>query len=165
MREGERPEFDWSRSYSLARISGLSPEHKSFLFKVINQLLPTQERVSRMQPDKSSACRLCRAAPADTLHHAIYTCEANKSAAEAMLTCAKVYAPSLTSEGSLYLEAEVEDPFSLPTMTILMEGLELIWNNRMKLLVTSKESMKVELEASRRGAGGSGTLGPSWPTL
>ena len=145
--EEQKPEVVWSRSYSLARMKGLSPEQKSFMFKVLHQLLPTQERVNRIHPDKSSSCRLCRAAPVDTLHHAIYTCESNKSAAEAMLSCAQVYAPSLTSEGSLHLEAEVLDPFTLPTVLILATGLELIWNNRMKLLITSKASMKAELEA------------------
>ena len=145
--EEQKPDMVWGRSYRLARTKGLSPEHKSFLFKVLHHLLPTGERVNRIQPEKSSACRLCRAAPEDTLLHAFYSCEANKTAAEIMLRCAQVYAPSLTPEGSLYLELEVQDPFALPTVTILVTGLELIWCNRMKSSVTNIASMKAELEA------------------
>ena len=71
------------------------------------------------------------------MHQTIYKCEANKSA-EVMLPCAQVYVPSLTSYGSLNLQA----------VTILATRLELICNNRMKLLITSKAIMKAELEAS-----------------
>ena len=64
-----------------------------------------------------------------------------------MLRCAQMYAPSLTPEGSLYLELEVQDPFTLPTVAILFTGLEHIWCNRMKSLATTVTSMKAELAA------------------
>ena len=37
--EGRLPGIDWSQSYSLARKFGLSPEQKSFNFKLIQSLL------------------------------------------------------------------------------------------------------------------------------
>ena len=71
---------NWGRSYSLARLKGLSPDHKSVLFKLLHQLLPTGERVHRLQPNKSPACTLCRTGPVDTLLHACTECEANNAA-------------------------------------------------------------------------------------
>ena len=111
------------------------------------RLLPTGERVNRMQPIKSPACSHCRATPVETLHHSIFTCQANHLAAEAMLRCAQRYSPSLTSNGLLLLELEVQDPFTLPTVAIIAAGLQLIWTNRMKSQVTSLASMRAELQA------------------
>ena len=66
-----QPEVNWGRSFSLARLKGLSPDNKSVLLKVLHQLLPTGERVARLQPIKSPVCSLCRTEPVDTLLHAI----------------------------------------------------------------------------------------------
>ena len=42
------PGVDWRRSFSVARLKGLSTDQKSFLFKLLHQLLPTGERVHRL---------------------------------------------------------------------------------------------------------------------
>ena len=141
------PGVDWSRSFHLARLKGLSPDDKSILFKVLHQLLPTGERVNRLQPNKSPACSLCSAAPIETLHHAIFICEANKPAAQAMLRYAQCYDPSLTPNGLLHLEVDAQDPFNLPTIAIISTGLQLLWKNRNKSQSTSLASMRAELEA------------------
>ena len=141
------PGVDWGRSYRLSRLKGLSPDDKSLLFKVLHQLLPTGERLNRLQPNKSSACSHCRATPRDTLVHAIFTCEANQQAARAMLKWAQCYDPSLTPLSLLHLEVEAQDPFNLPTVTIIVTGLQLIWNNRVKSQGTSVSSLRAELEA------------------
>ena len=41
------PSVDWQHVWRLARLPGLGPENCSFLFKLIHQLLPTQERIAR----------------------------------------------------------------------------------------------------------------------
>ena len=46
--EGRLPGIDWSQSYSLARKFGLSPDQKSFNFKLIQSLLPTRDRLARI---------------------------------------------------------------------------------------------------------------------
>ena len=71
------------------------------------------------------------------MQHAIFLCEANKLAAAAMLRSAQCYSASLTADRLLQLDVEVLDPFTLPTVTIVATGLELIWRNRMKTTATS----------------------------
>ena len=90
---------------------------------------------------------MCKAGAEDNLHHAIYACEANMHAASIMLKCAQCYAVSLTPAGSLRLEVEVQEPFSLPKVTILATGFEHIWSNRQKSVSTSEASMRAELQA------------------
>jgi hypothetical protein len=140
---------DWRRSFSLARLKGLSTNHKSFLFRLLHQLLPTGERVHRLQPTKSAACKLCRTAPVENLHHSIVACEANSLAAGLVLRCAQVYSPSVSPSGLLHLEVEAPDPFALPTVAIIATGLELIWSRRMQQppAATSEATMRAELEA------------------
>ena len=143
------PVVDWRRSFSLARLKGLSTNHKSFLFRLLHQLLPTGERVHRLQPTKSAACKLCRTAPVENLHHSIVACEANSLAAGLVLRCAQVYSPSVSPSGLLHLEVEAPDPFALPTVAIIATGLELIWSRRMQQppAATSEATMRAELEA------------------
>ena len=107
------------------------------------------KRVNRLQPAKSSACSVCRTGHIDTLQHAIFNCEANKCSAAAMLKCAQCYSPGLTADGLLRLEVDVQDPFTLPTVTIIATGLELIWTSRMKTTTTREAAMRAELQATR----------------
>ena len=101
----------------------------------------------RLQPAKSPAYSLCRTGQVDTLLHAVFNCEANNRAAAAMLRCAQLYSPSLSADGLLRLELEVEDPFTLPTVAIIATGVDLIWTNRMKTTTTSEAAMWAELQA------------------
>ena len=117
------------------------------MFKLLHQLLPTGERVNRLQPAKSSACSVWRTGEVDTLQHAIFSCEANKLAAAAVLRSAQCYSPSLTADSLLRLEVEIQDPFTLPTLTVIATGLEFIWSNKMKTTATTEAAMQAELRA------------------
>ena len=64
-----------------------------------------------------------------------------------MLRCAKVYAPSVSAASLLLLEVDAQDPFALPTVVIIATGIELIWKNRLKSVVTSEAAMRAELVA------------------
>ena len=50
------PDTDWERSWMLARLPGLGPENVSFLFKIMHQILPTQESVVRTSPRTNPEC-------------------------------------------------------------------------------------------------------------
>ena len=52
------PETDWENCWRLARLPGLGPELSTFLFKLLHQILPTQERVSRTNPATGPMCKL-----------------------------------------------------------------------------------------------------------
>ena len=54
--EERNPDFPWSESYRLCRVKGLSPENKSFLFKLLHTLLPSKERLHHLTPTISPLC-------------------------------------------------------------------------------------------------------------
>ena len=48
-----QPEVNWGRSFSLARLKGLSPDNKSVLLNVLHQLLPRERERERESSDYS----------------------------------------------------------------------------------------------------------------
>ena len=141
------PNIQWADSYRLSRLPGLSPASKSFLFKLIHQLLPSRARVNRIIPANNPLC-WCENGEAETYLHCFFTCVKNKEAADAMLRCAKVYDNELTEERSLTLQVRADEVFMLATITILTTGLELIWANRLIKKTTSLYMMRAELECA-----------------
>ena len=57
--EESRLDDDFSLSYRMTRLFGLSPDQKSFLFKLVQNLLPTRERLHRCKKSQSSSCLFC----------------------------------------------------------------------------------------------------------
>ena len=57
--EQRHPNLDLSQAYRLSRMYGLSPEQKSFAFKLMHSLLPTRDRLTRMGKVQSSDCIFC----------------------------------------------------------------------------------------------------------
>ena len=54
--EEKFPEVCWPESYRISRLPGLSPDSKSFLFKLIHTLLPSKERVHHLTQASSPLC-------------------------------------------------------------------------------------------------------------
>ena len=57
--EENNPDVDLKASYALARKFGLAPDQKSFLFKLLQSLLPTRERLPRLGKAQTDACLFC----------------------------------------------------------------------------------------------------------
>ena len=86
--EERYPLHDWSESYRLCRLQGLDPEIKSFLFKLVHQLLPSKERVHHLTPTSSPLC-WCESGDLENYLHLFYFCRKNREAGEAVLTVAQ----------------------------------------------------------------------------
>ena len=66
--ELSRPEVDYSHSYRMTRLFGLTPAQKSFLFKMTQNLLPTRERLNRIGKLQSPSCSFCNSQIDDPEH-------------------------------------------------------------------------------------------------
>ena len=53
------PETDWEKNWRLARIKGLGSEATSFLWKMLHNILPTEQRLARILPNSIPACKFC----------------------------------------------------------------------------------------------------------
>ena len=82
--EESSPGTDFSNSYRMARLFGLSPEQKTFLFKMTQNLLPTP------------SCRFCDD-PQDNIEH-LLACPYSTQVATPLLACLSSQAGTLANK-------------------------------------------------------------------
>ena len=143
--EERDPHRGWMDSYRTARLPGLSPDNKSFMFRLLHTLLPSRERLHHLTPAASPLC-WCRERVPETYKHLFFTCQHNRDAAQSLLRCIQSYQEDLTEEKVLRLELTADDPFRLPSAALLAVGLEYIWERRKQKKSTRPYEMRTELE-------------------
>ena len=130
--ERASPWTDWEISWRLARLPGLGPEQSSFIFKLLHQILPTQERVSRTSPGTNSFCKHseCTGQSVEDISHCLVHCRGNDGTGMKILESARTVAPGQTVEQFLQLDLGVEASKELATVFWLSVGFLAIWNLR-----------------------------------
>ena len=109
--ESLSPSNDWTHSWRLARIKGLESQLSTFLFKLLHQLLPTQERVQRLggtEDNLPGLCKLCHTEVED-LSHAFFYCPQSRVSGLALLGWVQGVAPTLQPEDALQLTAKASN--------------------------------------------------------
>ena len=87
------PENNCETSARRMRMKGLGSEVVSFLFKLLHQLLATQERLSRLNQATSHACKApgCSEDQKEDVAHALYYCNVNTGILICCLDAVKVF--------------------------------------------------------------------------
>ena len=145
--EERNPDVSWNEAYGLCRLKGLSPDEKSFFFKLIHTLLPSKERLNHLTPNTSPLCP-CASGDQENYQHLFFECSWNKQAGEALVNCVRSYSPTITVDKTLRMELLADEPFLLPCATIFATGLSFIWENRKVRKYTALFMMRAELEAA-----------------
>ena len=122
--EEEDPASDWNLCHRLSRLKGLSPQVKSFNFKLLHRILPCKERLSQLLPATRPFCSLCPNQPPDSLLHSFFDCDRNREASLYLLHLTRVY------HQVFKLQILTDATYELPTIPVLCTGLELICRNR-----------------------------------
>ena len=105
-------------SYDLARMKGLSPDLKSFNFKLLNLLIPIRERLSELQPSTSPLCTLCNVNKVESVKHYFYECEANREAGDTMLLLLRPYDHTMSETKALLCALTCEQLYEKPGILI-----------------------------------------------
>ena len=144
-----RPEIDWENGWRLARLQGLGTELSSFMFKLMHQILPTQERVSRTNPATSNLCKQpnCSTASVEDLPHALVHCSSNNGVGLKVVQAARRLIPGVTVEDLLQLNFGVEEDKELGIVWWLAAGLMAIWNLRTARKRVEQYLIRAQLEA------------------
>ena len=146
--ERASPGADWETCWRLARLSGLGPDNTSFLFKLIHQILPTQERISRTKPNSSPNCKAqgCQG-QIESLEHALINCHANQGVGVQLLEFVQGLAPTPDAQALLRLEVHAEEDLELPLVWLIAT----IFQSMRKLRETKNKVepylVRAELEA------------------
>ena len=144
--EVKNPEFDWDSTWSRMRLQGLGAELMSFLFKVLHDLLPTQERVSRTSSAENGDCRLCVTDVKEDLAHALISCPSNQGVGQAVLGCLPVVA-GVQDQHVLKLQLGLEAPDELPVVWFLAVAWSCMWECRRLGKRPELYKVRAELEA------------------
>ena len=124
------PATDWVLSWSMCRQKGLSPDLSSFLWKLLHNLLCSQQRLHRRGVSPSPICKLCNTEEG-TLQHELIGCHHNANIGQELLTSLKNHIPSLTEESLLRLEFVNLDPdLHLPVTILTAVTLSYLWKER-----------------------------------
>ena len=119
---------------------------RSFLWRMLHDILPTQERLHRMNMPNapSPLCLSCSEGEIDSLEHALLKCSTIKSGAEFLLEALKSEIPDMTLERIKYLDFQSEDllaPTYLTAATLLQ-----IWSSRSSARRFSWLSVRANVE-------------------
>ena len=145
------PSTDWTSTWSLSRTKGLSSDLTAFLFRLLHQLLPTQDRVSRLvggQNEHTGRCSLCLQEVEDQVH-AFFTCQKSMIPGLACIGYVQTVLPNLSQDEALRLEfgQELSEADCLATVCILSTGLKYIWEARVEKKAATVYKMRAEIEA------------------
>ena len=144
--EERNPQNDWNKIFHLARLKGLTPEIKSFNFKLLHGILPCKERLSQLLPNVSATCCLCYDEQPESINHIFFQCRASSEASQYLLNLVQVYDSSVSRDNMIMLNISTDILYELPVILILCTGLQLIWKKRVEKKSTSLHETRAELE-------------------
>ena len=124
------PGNDWELSWFLARQPGIPPELTSFLWKMLLNLLSTQQRLHRVGASVSPLCKLCKT-ETGSHEHELIDCSYNSSIGLKLLSTLQTYIPSMTPTSLLLLNlSDLETVKQLPVSLLIGSTLSCIWIGR-----------------------------------
>ena len=142
------PRTDWTLSWFLCRQQGILPDMASFLWKMLHNLLGTQERLHRLGSSPSALCKQCKQV-SGTLKHELIECPQNDHAGEQLLSCLQLYMPGLTADSLLRLEfSNLDVNMELPCTIITAVTLGYIWKERLTSSRIRSYQFRSEIEQS-----------------
>ena len=131
--EVNNPGVDWPLSWRLASLRGLSSDDQTFLWRMLHNILPTQERLHRMGlPNAPSPnCTLCDTPTPDQLQHSLLTCPQVMEVADWLLDKLRVHIPALSPQQLVLLDfGQLQEDLELPITWLVAQVLGEIWKLR-----------------------------------
>ena len=144
------PSIQWDQVWSMARQKMMGPDLASFMFKLLHQILPTAERVSRILPNKSPSCTRCTDPATDTLLHSFFDCQASHAAGEVLLNKLSSIIPNLTPTKLLTLDVVPSEEQSFPITWNIANFLSSSWQLRSANKPIELYTIRSEMEAACR---------------
>ena len=148
--EVKHPGVEWERVWKMSVTPGLPSKHLSFLWKMLHDLLPTQERLFRMKMPNATSnhCNLCDQNVPGILVHSLLLCPYNNEAGQFLLDVLDQVFPNLLPHKVVLLDFDAEEQLHLPMVYLIADILSQIWLCRKEKKPCHLASIKSTLEAS-----------------
>ena len=141
------PDNDWENTWRLARLKGLNSDQTSFLWRLLHRLLPTLDRVSRINQNSSPICKHCDTQVVEDLQHALFNCPFNNMTSQALMNMLSHPLPNLNPSMVLTLNFQVEEDLELPMVWLTTNILMKIWDFRKEKKRCDLVLVRADLEA------------------
>ena len=141
------PTTDWETSWRRARMKGLGSEVTSFLWKLLHQILPTEERLSRILSNSSEHCKLCPTPSNGSLQHCLFECISTSEVGSWLLSLARRWDPNTSAQKLLMLEFICEPSHEMPMVWLLGQSLLYMWGVRAAGKIVNSNLARANLES------------------
>ena len=121
------PDVDWKTVWSKARCSFLSSTTTTFIWKLLHDLLTTEERLSNTLGNIASSCRHGCIDQEATLKHCFFKCHLIKDIGSWILNVVRNSCPLVEEEEVLLLNFSASNPL----LWITANALQFIWTSRL----------------------------------
>ena len=141
------PNTDWSLCWAACRQPGVPPDLASFLWRLLHNLLSTQEKLHRMGTIRSPICKMQGCSDVGSVEHELLHCTKNDGVGLKLLACLQQYVPGLEAAAALRLDhGAVEEKLSLPLTLLTAIVLNTLWKEREAGTVVKSYKVRAELE-------------------
>ena len=145
--EINHPNVTWDRSWELARLSSLSSDQTSFLFKLLHNILPTGSRLHRLGQRDSAVCTLCSSGLSEDCVHTFLACNHNSDVSNWVLDFTRKVVPNCNPEDIICLNLEVAEPLAFPLIWSLSNVFFAVWQLRLSKKTIHLYNIRAEIEA------------------
>ena len=97
----------------------------STAWKVLHNLLPTEQRLARILPNTSDSCKHCTDISAN-LVHCLFHCVHTKESGDWILSVFHIYDSNVTADKLVRLELEVTDTMELPIVWFAANAMRYV---------------------------------------
>ena len=127
--EALNPNIDVENVYRLGRLLGLNPDQKSFAFKMIQNLLPTRERLFRIRKSAAPHCVFCLHLELDDFEH-FFQCQKYANVMQPVRDCLEKVLPNVSVSKLASLSYNCDESMELPTTWLLITSMMMVWEAR-----------------------------------
>ena len=126
--ELQHPGNDWEHSWKLARLPGLDSDQITFLWRLLHNLLPNQNRISKILKDQDPSCKMCLHPLDDLLH--LFHCTSSRTICDALQKSLNSIQPNISPQQILLLSLKLEPSQEFPAVWLISSTLMLTWTQR-----------------------------------
>ena len=132
-------------------MKGLNPEQRSFLFKLVHNLLPTNNRLFKMNMAPSPQCDACGQGVVQDLPHVMLDCDTNGIINDWIVGVLFDIDPNLihtelNSVNILCMNLDMEPEVFLPVVWFLTTAFSLLWRAKQSRKPMELNNLKALIE-------------------
>ena len=146
--ETKFPSVKWDLVWSYTVTKGLPSDLRSFLWRMVHDLLPTPSRMFRLKlPNISSEnCQLCTESTCGDLAHCLLSCPFNDGVEAIIYRALSKHNKILSKNEIVHLDFEVGNQ-ELPVMFLVGTVFLYVWTCRKEKKVCRMQQIRATLEA------------------